>query len=37
MPANESSLRVYFMGGFNSKNAYQDCVFLKKIGNDVTR
>ena len=36
MPANESSLRVYFMGRFNCKFFYVKCVFLQ-ILETITR
>ena len=36
MPANESYLRVYFMGRFNSKDVYAKCVFFTNIENDYS-
>ena len=33
MPANELSLRVYFMGRFHSKGIFQKCVFFTNIEN----
>ena len=34
MPANESSLRRYFIRRFNSKFVYQNCVFFANTEND---
>ena len=36
MSTIESSLRVYFMGRFNSKAVYQKCVFIINTGNDYS-
>ena len=34
MPANKSSLKVYYMGRFNSKVVFQKCMFFTNIGID---
>lgn len=36
IPANESYLRVYFMGRFNGKVVDQKCALFTGIGNDYS-
>ena len=37
MPANESAIRICFMGRFNSKVVYQKCVCFLEILETTTR